>query len=197
MRHSIGSVPDVGHHDGGIGRRLNQHDRKIFRGTDGFFHLAGVSGLDGNAANTKRAEKILNQVLRAAINGDGVNYILAGTGEGEQGGHDGRHPRIENQCRVRAGFKRYHARFQNFGVGVVEARIDQIGLLAGCRLSTSSHQVEGALGGFGAGENVGGTAKHRGTRRSDGKRGVETARKDLRWRAEVLLIGHVLPPTSV
>ena len=197
MRHGIGGVPDVGHHDGGIGRSFNQDDGEVLGGTNGRVHLAGVSGFHGNAADAERAEKILDQVLRAAVNGDGVNDVLAGPREGEQRGHDGGHPGVENQRRVRAGFERHHALFQDFGVGVIEARIDQVGLLACIGLGAAGHQVESALGGFRAGENIGGTAEHRGTRRSDRKAGIETAGENLRRRAEVLLIGHELPPTSV
>ncbi len=181
----------------GLAGRLNQDDGEVLGGANGVVHLAGVSGFHGNAADAERAEKILDQVLGAAVNGDGVNDVLTGPREGEQRGHDGGHPGVENQGRVRAGFERHHARLQDFGVGVIEARIDQVGLLAGVWLGAASHQVESALGGFRAGENVGGTAEHRGARRSNRKSGIETASEDLCRRAEVLLIGHELPPTSV
>ncbi len=73
---------------------------------------------------------------------------------------------------------------------MIEPRIDQVGLLSNGGLGTSCHQIERALGGFRAGENVGGTAEHRGTRRSYRKRGIETAGENLSGRAEVLLITH-------
>ncbi len=191
----LGGVPDVGHHDGRIGRRLNQHDGQVLGRANGFVHLAGMPGLDGNAADTQSAEKILDQMLRAAVNGDRVDDVLAGPREREQRGHDGGHPGVEHQCRVRAGFKRHQTLFQNFGVGMIEARVNQVGLLAGVGLGASGHQIEGALGGFRAGEDVGGTAEHRGPRRSDRKAGIETAGENLCGRAEVLLIAHNVPPS--
>ena len=130
MRDGVGGVPDVGHHDGGIGGSLDQDDGEILGRANGFVHFAGVSGFHGNAADAERAEEILDQMLRAAINRDGINDVLAGPREGEQRGHDGGHAGVENQGRVRAGFERHHARFQDFGVGVIEARVNQVGLLA-------------------------------------------------------------------
>src|SRR5260370_6795581 len=118
-------------------------------------------------------------MLRAAIDWDCINNALARMSEGEQGGHDGGHAGVENQRRVRSGFKRHHLVFQNFGVRMVESRINQVRYLAGFRLRASRHQIEGALGRFGARENVGGTAEDSRPCRSDRTTWVEASGKNL------------------
>lgn len=167
MRYSIGGMTDVGHHDGGVGRRLNEDNCEVLSGTDGFVHLARVSGFHRDAADAKRAQEILDQVLRAAVDGDGVNDVLSGVRKGEKRGDDGGHAGVETQGRVRARFERDHARFQDLGIGVIEARVDQVGLLANIGLCASGDQIEGAFGRFRAGEDVSGTAENRGAGRSD------------------------------
>ena len=73
-------------------------------------------------------------------------------------------PELKTSAAVGAGFERHDLVFENFGVGMIEARIDQVGLLAGLGCGAAGHQVEGALGGFGTGEDISRTAKNSGPR---------------------------------
>ena len=191
LRHSIGSVPNVGHHDGWIGGCFYQHDGEVLGRTNGRIHLPGVAGFHRNAQDAERAEEILDQVLGAAVDRDRIEDALAGPREREQRGHDSGHAGVEHQSRMRAGFERNQTILENLRVGVVEARVDQIRLFVRFGLSASGHQIEGALGGLGAGEYVGRTAKYSRARGSNRKAGIETAGENLRrWAEGVLPVSH-------
>src|SRR5262249_16000673 len=98
-------------------------------------------------------------MLRAAINRNRVDDALAGTREGQQRGHDRGHAGVEYERRMRAGFERDDLIFENFGVGMIEARVNQIWFFARLRMRAASHDIEGALGSFGTGKDVSRTAK--------------------------------------
>ena len=62
---------------------------------------------------------------------------------------------------LRAGFERDDLVFEDFGVGMGEARVDEVGALA-LSAGTRPEAQRRPLGRFGAGEDVSGTAKYRG-----------------------------------
>ena len=69
-----------------------------------------ASGRHRNTSDVQRAEKILDQMLRAAVNRDGIDDAFARPREGEQRGHDGGHPGVEYQRSLCARFERNQVR---------------------------------------------------------------------------------------
>ena len=88
--------------------------------------------------------------------------------EREEGGHDRRHAGVEDGGIAPAGFERHDLVFENLGVGMREAGVDQVGALAVLGLDLARGDGEGVLGRLRAGEDVSGTAKDRRPRRADG-----------------------------
>src|SRR6185369_7181001 len=63
---------------------------------------------------------------------------------------------------------------------MIEARVNQVGMLVRSRRCPAGGQIEGAFRRFGTRKDVGRAPKHSRTRRSDREARVETAREDLR-----------------
>ena len=57
---------------------------------DGFDEGRALPRTDGGSCDAERFEEFVNEMLRAAIEGHGVDDPVAGTGEGEDRGHDRR-----------------------------------------------------------------------------------------------------------
>ena len=76
-------------------------------------------------------------------------------------------PELKTAACVRPGFERHHLVLQNFGVGMRDARVNQIRAFALLGWSPAAGDVERALGGFRTGEYVSGAAKYRGPRRPE------------------------------
>ena len=56
--------------------------------------------------------------------------VVPGRATADECGHDGRHPGIEDSRGLRPRLQRYDLVFQDLGVGMGEARINQVGALA-------------------------------------------------------------------
>ncbi len=163
----LAGLADVGHDDGRIGRGFDEDDFQVTSGLDGVVQGGGVAGGDGDAGDAEGLEKSLDQGLGTAVNGDGINDAVAGGDDGQHGGHDSGHAGIEDSGAGGGGFEREDLLFEDLGVGVVEAGIDEIYVFVGGALGAAGHEIEGAFCCFGAGEDVGGTAKDGGTGRAD------------------------------
>lgn len=166
-------VPDVRHDDGWIRRGLDQNDFEAICRTNGLLHRSGLTGNNGDTDDTERLEETLDEGLSPSIDRDGIKDAIARSEYGQQGGHDGSHARVEDGGGLSTRLERQDLIFENLGVGVIESRIDEIDVLAGGALGSAAHDVESALGRFGTGEDVGGTAKDGGPGRADGQSGVK------------------------
>ena len=142
-RGAIGGALDVGHDPGGIRGRLDQHDAQIFCVANSCVDLRGLPGFDRNASHSPARQKVFDQLLCAAVYRHRIHDGVARFEEREQRRHDGRHPGVERQRALGAGFERQNLRFQNFGVGMIEARVDQVDLLVFFRRAAAPrHQIE-------------------------------------------------------
>ena len=174
----LGGALDVGHDEGGVGRSFHEDDGAIAGGADGFVDGGGVAGRDGDAVHAEGLEKVVDQAGGAAVEGGGVDDGAAGAGEGEERGHDGGHAGVEDGGVGGAGLERDDLVFEDLGVGVGEARIDEVGALALGRLDLAVGNGEGVFGGFRGGKYVGRAAKDGGTGGAERKARVEAPGED-------------------
>ena len=107
---------------------------QIAGGADGFVDGIGFAGRDGDAVHAEGLEEVVDQAGGAAVEGGGVDDGAAGASEGEERGHDGGHAGVEDGSVGGAGLERDDLVFEDLGVGVGEARIDEVGALAFGRL---------------------------------------------------------------
>ena len=82
-------------------------------------------------------------------------------------------PELKTAASRRAGFERHDLVFQNLGVRMREARIDQVGALARRRLNLARGDGERVLGRLRTGEDISGAAEDRRPRRPERKMRVE------------------------
>ena len=165
---------DVGHDEGRIGGRFEQHDAAVAGAANGGVERVGIARPHRDARHAERLQKV-NQSGGAAIKRRGVDDGAVGPGEGEERRHDGRHPGIENRGVAAAGLERHNLVFQDLGVGMREAGVDQVGAFALCGLDLAGGDGEGVLGRLRAGENVGRAAENRRPGRSERQAGIESA----------------------
>lgn len=92
---------DIGHADGGVGGRFDKDDARL-GGTDGIVEFLGAAGVDGHSLNAERFQKLVDEVLGAAVERDRINNLVAGSGKGGEGGHDRGHAGIEDGGGARA-----------------------------------------------------------------------------------------------
>ena len=170
-------APDVGHHHGRIRGGFDEHDARVARRADRVTQARAISGGHGDTGDAERFQKFMNQPHGAAIRRNGVDDRARRPREREECRHDGGHPGIKHRGFARAALERDHLIFQNFGVGVRDARINQVRAFALFGRDTITGNGERPLGGFRTGENVGGAAKHGGPRRPKRQAGIETARE--------------------
>lgn len=173
-----GGAPDVGHDHGGIGGGFDEDEFEAGGRADGVVEFLAAAGDNGAADDAPRFEEAVEEVLGAAIEGDGVNDGIAGGEAGHESGHDGGHAGIEDDGPFGAFFEGDDLVFENFGVGVVEAGVDEFGGFAWGGNVAAGDDFEGALGALGAGEDVSGGAEDGGAGAADGEVGVVTAGED-------------------
>ena len=161
-----GSALQIGHGHGGIGRRFQVNDAAVVGGADGGVDALGIARAHGNAAHAERFEEGVDEAGGAAVEGRGVNDGGVRAGVSEECGHDGSHAGVEDRRVAGAGFERHNLVLQNLGIRMGETGVDEVGALAIGRLDFAGGDGESALGGLRACKNVGGAAKHRGSRRS-------------------------------
>ena len=123
-RGGIGGTANIGHEAGGIGGSLNEHDAQVLRRANSCIDQRRLTGFDGDAFDAPLRKKILDQLLRAAVDGHGIDDRVAGLEEREQSGHDGGHAGVEGERALGAGFEGENLILENFRVGMIEARID-------------------------------------------------------------------------
>src|SRR5271170_5738204 len=80
---------------------------------------------------------------------------------------------------------------EHLGIGMVEARVDQVGAFAFGDFRATRRDVEGTLGCFGARKNVGRAAKNRRAGGADRKRGIIALGQNLCGRSQWLVIAAV------
>ncbi len=184
---------DVGHLEGGVGGGFEQDDAAVGGVLDGAVERGGIATGDGDAEQAPGFEELLDERLGAAVDGHGVDDGVAGAGVGHDGGHDGGHAGVEDGGGAGVGFERKHVGFDDFGVGVIEAGVDEVGRFAGFGLDAATEDGEGAFGGFGGIEDVGAGAEDRGTGGADRESRVEAGGQDGGRRVDfALLVAHAL-----
>src|SRR5258707_2775227 len=98
----------------------------------------------------------MHQMLTAAIERLGVDKRAALFEEGEQSREDRGHPGVEHCGGVRAFLERDQLLLEDLGVGVIEARIDQVGAVFGmifaAHADSSEDETERAFRGLWARE---------------------------------------------
>jgi hypothetical protein len=143
---------------GRVGRRLDQDhgDPALGGGSLGdVAHLGDVEPVgEAEGRDAEGAHLVLQQGLGAAIERARMQDGVAGPQEGEAGRRDRRHAAGEDGAFLGLVPDR-QAILEDFHVGVVEARIDQAGLLAGLGLAAARGQVEEVLALLGVLENEG------------------------------------------
>ncbi len=177
---------DVGHHHGRVGGRLDEDRLQPRRRPDRLVDLRRMARDDRDAADVQWLEQIVHKMLRAPIERHGVHQRVAGLEQRQQRGHDGRHSGIEYDGPGGALLERDDLVFKDLCVGVVEAGVNEVGLLAGFEFGLAREQSEGALRRFGAGEHIGRTAEHGRPGAADREAGIEAAGQNLGGRMSPL-----------
>ena len=177
-------LANVRHDERGIRGRFDEHRAEILRGADRAFEQIAAARLHGDAADAPFREMVLNEMLRAAVDRHGVDDGLSRAEEGEERSHDRGHAGIESDRVARACFEVDDLVLEDFGVGMIEARIDEVGGFAFGHFHPAAGDVECALGSLGAGEDVRRAAKDGRARGADRQGRVETLREDLRGGAQ-------------
>jgi hypothetical protein len=183
-RRALGGVPEIGHGERRVGRRLDQHDAHIRRVADRALQCGRIAGPHRDAGHAPRLEHPLDELLRPPVYRHRVNDGAPGLEMREQGSHDRRHARVEDERGGGAGLERRDLVFEDLGVRMVEAGVDERHALPRHRPRTARHEVECPLRRFGAGEDVRRAAEHGRARGADGQRRVEPAGQDFRGRMQ-------------
>src|ERR1700728_4866164 len=184
FRHRGGYLADIRHGQRRVRGSFQQHRAQILGAGDRRDQQIASSGEDPNPCDAPHGEMVLEEVLRAAVDWDGVNDGLARAQERENGSHDRRHAAIERERRGGVRLQRDHLGFQNLRVGMAEARVDQVARFAFLQWDAAAAYVEGVLGGLGALESVGRAAKDGWARRAYGQSWVITLRQNFGGRAQ-------------
>ena len=98
---------------------------------------------------TERFDYLVDQVLAAAIQRLRVDERTASFQEREHHGKDRSHAGIEDGRGVGAALERHELLLEDFGVGMVQARIDEVGTIVAERMDFSKHNSKGTLGRLG------------------------------------------------
>ena len=160
---------------------------------DGAIEGGGIAPWDGDAEQAPGLEEFLDERLGAAVDGHGVDDGIAGAGVGHDGRHNGGHAGVEDGGGAGVGFEREDVGFDDFGVGVIETGVDEVGRFAGFGLDAAAENGEGAFGGFGRVEDVGAGAEDGGAGGADGESRVKTGGQDGGGRVDfALLVAHAL-----
>ena len=97
------------------------------------------------------------------------------------GGHAG----VEDGCGYGARLESEILVLNDFGVRVVESRIDEVGTFARSKLSAAAHNIKRPFGSFGIGEYVCRTAENCWACRSDRKLRVKAKSQDVGIRSQL------------
>ena len=125
----VDGVRDVGHAQRGIGRRLDEDELEIAQRGGGAGQCIGIPGRNADHGESQRLEHLMDQVLRAAVQRLRVENRGPARHERETAGRDRRHARVEHRRALCPALERNDVIFEDLGVRVGQARIDQVDVL--------------------------------------------------------------------
>ena len=166
---------DVDHTQRRVGRGLDEDQAQIGGARHGRLEGGAVAGHRRDRQDAEWLQDGVDQVLRAAVERQGLHEAPARPAERQEDGRDRRHARVEDGGRGRPALERHDLVLQDLGVRVRQAGVDQVDALVGVGPRLPEGDGEGALGRLGAVEDVGGRAEHGGPGRSEGQARVEAA----------------------
>ena len=121
----LGDGVDVGDIGVGIAKRLEVDDRGVV--LDGTLDLSQVVRIDKGSLDAKLGERVLQQVIGAAIDGLLGNHVVAGLGEGLQSVGDGGSTRSDSET-SHATLERGDAILKDALSGVGQTAVDVTGV---------------------------------------------------------------------
>jgi hypothetical protein len=145
---------------------------------DGAVERGTVSAGDGDAEDSPGFEEVLDQRLRAAIDGNRVDDGVARARVGHDRRHDGGHAGVEDGGGLGLIFEWEQMGFDDLGVRMVEAGIDEIGGFTRLGFDAAAEDGECPFGGLGRGEDVGAGTEDGRAGGADGESGVKTGGQD-------------------
>ena len=145
----FGNGVDVGNVGVRVAERFKVNDGGVV--FDGAFDLCEVVGIDEGGFNAELRKRVLEQVVRAAVDGLLRNYVVAGLCERLQRVGDGGGARSHGQA-SNAAFERGDAVFEHALGGVRQAAVDVTGVgqaeAIGCVLGVAEHVARGLVNGY-------------------------------------------------
>jgi hypothetical protein len=123
-------APDVYHRHGRVGGRLEEHDAHVVRRAYGRVEVRATACRDADALDAELTQVVVDQVHAAAIERLAVDDGVARPQERHERGHGGGHSGVEHQRRFRSTLERDDLLFEDLGVRMRDARVDQLDVLA-------------------------------------------------------------------
>jgi len=136
---------DVRHAKRRVGGRFDEHHGQIFGFCNCASEARGITRVDGNRVNAVGFHQLVEKHVGATVDGYGVDNGTPGSAEGQQQRGNGRHPRVEDGRTARTLLERDEVVFENFGVRMGEARVDEFDVLTFDRVDLPQRDRERAL----------------------------------------------------
>jgi len=117
---------NISHHERRIRRRLDQHEAQIVRILNRLGQRLRITGGHTARVETERLDYLVNQMLAAAIQRLRIYERSPSFHEREHDGENRGHAGIEDGGGVGATLKRYQLLLEDFSVGMIQPRINQV-----------------------------------------------------------------------